>query len=377
MFRILHCSDLHLERSFAKESLPVPVAQWRRADLRATLGRILSLARERSVDVVTIAGDLYEYEYAPLDTAEFLVQQFARLAPIRVFVTPGEHDPHTSDSIYALTRWPENVRVFSQGRLSPEELAPGISLWGAACPPLRGHESLGKVRVEGEGVNLLLLHAMSATKRSGEVLFSLGDESARVAGFDFALLGHNHMGRIWPTDTPCCVYPGSPEPLAPEEANGTHQAVLLTIEGRICKTEGIPISQWRYHSQDVDLNGCESVQNAANRIQRSIESISGGDSERMIVRMTLTGLPLFDLDLRMLAEQTETKAHLHLQISFALPYDLDLIAQEQTVRGLLTRRFQVRLEAAQSPRERTKVESALHCALRALNGKQVNLDEIP
>ena len=56
----------------------------------ATLGRILTLARERQVDVVTIAGDLYEQDYALPETAGFLAQQFAKLAPIRVFVALGE-----------------------------------------------------------------------------------------------------------------------------------------------------------------------------------------------------------------------------------------------------------------------------------------------
>src|SRR6266487_3296632 len=105
MFRIIHLSDLHLDTSFAISGLPAAAGAWRRADLRATLGRILALARERRVDAVTIAGDLYEQEYALPDTADFLVQQLAKLAPIRVFIAPGKSDPHTNDSLYALTRW--------------------------------------------------------------------------------------------------------------------------------------------------------------------------------------------------------------------------------------------------------------------------------
>lgn len=125
---LLHLSNLHLDAPFPT------LGPERRADLRATLGRILALARERRVDAVTIAGDLYEQDYALPDTAAFLAQQAARLAPIRVFIAPGERDPYTHDSLYALTRWPENVTLFSQGQLTAVELGPGITLWGAACP---------------------------------------------------------------------------------------------------------------------------------------------------------------------------------------------------------------------------------------------------
>jgi len=106
MFSILHCADLHLEASFASDRLPPAAGNWRRADLQAALGRILALAHEHQVDAVTIAGDLYDQEYALPDTAEFLREQLAALAPVRAFIAPGECDPCGDDSLYALTRWP-------------------------------------------------------------------------------------------------------------------------------------------------------------------------------------------------------------------------------------------------------------------------------
>ncbi len=378
MFRILHCSDLHLEASFANGGLPATVGAWRRADLNATLGRILSLARERKVDVVTIAGDLYEQEYALPDTIDFLVQQFAKLAPIRVFIAPGEHDPYTSDSLYALTCWPENVVIFSEGRLTAAKLTPGIHLWGAAYPPERGHKTLDKFRAPRAGVNLLLLHAADAEQRaSGDrELFRVDAAAVRTAGFDFALLGHQHSGHLWPEDAPCCVYPGSPEPLTSEETNVAHQVVLLTIQDGICTPKPIPISQWRYRSLRVDLTGCESTDEAVRHVKQLLQTDSGGDDERSICHITLIGRPEFDLDLEALVGEVETKAHVRYEARPSLPYDLEQLAQEQTVRGLLVRRFQARFEAARSLHERALAESALFCALRALDGKQVGLDEV-
>jgi DNA repair exonuclease SbcCD nuclease subunit len=375
MLRILHFSDLHLESSFAMGGLPSSIGSWRRADLRATLGRILSLARERKVDAVTIAGDLYEQDYAPPDTADFLEQQFARLAPIRVFITPGEHDPYTQDSIYALARWPENVTIFSERKLSAVELAPGISLWGAACPPARRHRTLDGFTVDRDGVNLLLLHAAHTTT-DDKTLFSVDAKAILASGFAFALLGHRHAGQIWPEDSAVCAYPGSPEPLVAEEMDGAHQVVLLNIQDGLCTPKPISTSQWNYLSLRVGLSDCESIEEAANLIEQSLQTSPNGDDERAIYRVTLTGLPAFTVDLDDLAAQMKTKAYLHYEAGLALPYNLEQLAQEQTVRGMLIRRFQARIEGAKSLRERTMAESALLCALRVLEGRQVGLDEI-
>lgn len=377
--RFVHFSDVHLDTSFAASRPLAQANSWRRMDLRATVSRILSAAREWRVDAITIAGDLYEQEYTLPDTAHFLSQQFAKVAPIRVYITPGESDPFTSDSLYALTRWPENVTIFTQGRLSAVELVPAIHLWGAACPPGRGHKSLDKFHVDQDGVNVLLLHgdARELAGSSGEDLFEVDSVSVRSAGFDFALLGHCHTARMWPEDNPCCAYPGSPEPLTAEEAGGAHTVVLLTIEDGICKPELIPVSQWRYSSLPIDLSGCESTDQAATRVSATMRAMPGGDDERLMCEVSLVGRPEFDVDLSALANLVSTQAHVSYEVRFSPRYDLEHLAEEQTVRGLLVRRFQSGLKAAKNREEYILAEDALLCALRALDGKQVVPDEIP
>jgi len=93
-------------------------------------------------------------------------------------------------------------------------------------------------------------------------------------------------------------------------------------------------------------------------------------------RVTLTGRPNFELHLATLAEQVAVRAHLHYDVQLSPSYKLEQLAEEQTARGLLVRRFQAQLDNAKSPRERSQTEGALHCALRALEGKQMSIDEV-
>lgn len=377
-YKLLHFSDLHLDASFAPDGLIAQVGAWHRADLRATMGRLLALARERRVDALTIAGDLYEQEYTLPDTGEFLARQFARLAPMRVFLAPGKRDPYTLRSLYALTHWPPNVHIFAQGQLVPIELAPDVHLWGAAHPAAQGNRIVERARVDRLGINILLLHASesSGTKSGTEADFVVDADAVRNAGFAFALLGHRHTAQVWPDEAPFCVYPGSPEPLCWDEADGRHSVVLLTIDKSQIRFEQIPISQWRYWAIEVELTDCQSPQEVLKRILRSLSTAPGGSDDRLVCRVTLTGSLDFDLDLTALASMLETKAHVQLTTRLSLGCNLEQLALEQTVRGLLVQRFQARLAELHDPEERQATLKALALALDALDGKQVRPYEV-
>ena len=134
MFRILHFADLHLDASFAASGLPTTVGTWRRVDLKDTLDRILSLAHERQVDAITIAGDLYEQDHVLPDTIDWLRQQFAKLAPIQVFIAPGERDSYKQDSLYTLNWWPEECNNLLTKSTFSLRVSPRHSSLGC-CPP--------------------------------------------------------------------------------------------------------------------------------------------------------------------------------------------------------------------------------------------------
>jgi hypothetical protein len=126
----------------------------------------------------------------------------------------------------------------------------------------------------------------------------------------------------------------------------------------------------------VDLTDCSSTDEATTRVEQSLQGIQRSDDERVVCYVVLTGLPDFDLDVEALAGQVKTKAHVRYETRLSLPYDLEQLAQEQTVRGLLVRRFQARLKNASSDQEHHKLLNALNYALEALDGKQVRPNEI-
>lgn len=84
--RILHTSDWHLGRSFHGEDLLD--AQ------RAYVDHLIETVETESVDLVVVAGDVYDRALPPVDAVALADEAFTRLAHsrARVVVTSGNHD---------------------------------------------------------------------------------------------------------------------------------------------------------------------------------------------------------------------------------------------------------------------------------------------
>ncbi len=84
--RILHLGDLHIGKSLLDFNLI--------EDQRYILDQILSIADKRKVDVVLIAGDVYD-RAVPSEEAVRLLDYFLRAVAsrhIKTFVISGNHD---------------------------------------------------------------------------------------------------------------------------------------------------------------------------------------------------------------------------------------------------------------------------------------------
>lgn len=84
--RILHTSDWHLGRSFHREGLLSHQA--------AFVDHLLEVVESERVDVVVVAGDVYDRALPPVDAVHLADETFARLAASRasVVVSSGNHD---------------------------------------------------------------------------------------------------------------------------------------------------------------------------------------------------------------------------------------------------------------------------------------------
>lgn len=352
--KILHFADLHLDYSFAGVGLPPSVGKTRREGLIEVLKRIFEIAKVREADVVTIAGDLFEQDTVIPATLKILTEQFEQIAPIPVLIAPGRTDAYSHDSIYSRWNFPPNVHIFNTQTLTAFRLPPEIAVWGAAYPYAPLNDLLRSLEKD-KGINLLLLHKLYDEDESDHFL---DQEILNRSGIDFALLGGEHQHHTFPNG----VMSGSPESIEPTTENREQGITLITVEQGNIQTEFIQIGRWQYYSVDVDLSGCEDMDCVEDRVRQVIRNYM---EQRHYLTITLTGIPQCAIDVSYLGEVIEEPVRFITRLN--LPYDLDTLAKEPTVRGFLAKQFLDYLEKT-NPEDQSRIHNALHIAMQALDG---------
>lgn len=253
--RILHTSDWHLGRSFHREGLL--------GHQGAFVDHLLAVVESERVDVVVVAGDVYDRALPHVDAVELADEAFARLAGSRasVVVSSGNHDSarrlgfgsRLMDAAGVFVRTDAagigtpvvlgdehgDVAFHALPYLDPSALLEPWSL------PRRSHEAalaeaMTRVRRDlatrsAATRSVVLAHAFvaGATPSESERDISVGGVS-RVAtslfdGIDYTALGHLHGPHEL---SPALRYSGSPLAYSFSEADQAKGSWLVELDAR-------------------------------------------------------------------------------------------------------------------------------------------------
>ncbi|MFJ9823754.1 exonuclease SbcCD subunit D [Streptomyces sp. NPDC101160] len=280
--RLLHTSDWHLGRSFHRVALLDAQA--------AFLDHLVATAREREVDAVLVAGDVYDRAVPPLAAVELFDTALHRLADAGVptVMISGNHDSARRLGVGAglIQRAGIHLRTDPAGAGTPVVLADAhgdVALYGLPYlePALvreqfgaekAGHEAvlaaaMDRVRADlatrPEGTrSVVLAHAFVAggEPSDSERDITVGGVAAVPAavfdGVDYVALGHLHGSQ---TITPRVRYSGSP--LAYSFSETDHRKTMWLIElgadGAVDLAERVdcpvprPLARIRGHLDDL------------------------------------------------------------------------------------------------------------------------------
>ncbi len=323
----------------------------------------MDLTRAEDADALFCGGDLYEHERAGRDTGEFLRQTFASLAPVPVYLAPGNHDWYGPDSLYALVDWSPNVHVFAEPSLRSVPLETGVTLWGAAhCAPANTDNFLDGFRAEGPGIHLALFHGAEKSwfndQGEGKQPHAPFDAAEIAAvGIDHAFLGHYHR----PKDAERHTYPGNPDPLAFGE-DGERAAVVATIDaaGQIT-SQRHQVAHTDVHDFEIDISGYTTQQQIRDALAEQVDGRGG------FARLTVRGdiapeISVTESDLR---DAMRAFDAVQIRLGALRPgYDFEALRVEPTVRGQFVADV---LDAGLDPDEARRV---LMTGLRALEGRR-------
>jgi DNA repair exonuclease SbcCD nuclease subunit len=241
MLRLLQASDVHLgaRHTFLGE---------RAADQRerqfAALRRIVDLALESSVDLVVIAGDLFDSSVEPARTVERVAGELRRIvgAGIRTVILPGDHDAPGRASIYHIHDFAGLAGASADGGT--------ISILGVADPD-----------VEIPALNAVITSRFPAADlpddgwRIGVIHRDVRprDDEIASAGVDFLAIGGPHEATAGRAGSVAWAASGAPE-LVDVERDGGGAVLIVTLdEAARPMVERRSVGQTRFERLDFDL----------------------------------------------------------------------------------------------------------------------------
>lgn len=397
--KFLQLSDLHLDSSLATGGLGLSLEQIRirQGEIRSILPRACNLARERQVDLVLLPGDLFDEEAVKIDTVNFLIENLKGLAPIPVLIAPGNHDFHSLGSPYndellearKQPPWPPNVHIFRSSAWEiwrgPETLPVAVTgMAHAAGAAIQERLLAGEVPLdESATFRFLLFHgSRDNTDLPRRKLRTLPFSDAELAekGFDYAAIGHYHRQAIIESHDGRVIggYSGVPAGRGLDET-GAKSVLIGQVEKDgpsavpEIRLESVGLDPRRIHTIDVP---CTNLTHQDAILQRADELLSlkeTGPDDMVVLRFEGRVAPGIDLRLPegFLAGRF---FHTVLDTSRLRPaYDLERYKREnlKTTEARFAREMIKRMEQADDPAERRRVENALYYGLDALIQKEV------
>ncbi len=280
--KILHTGDLHLVDEGDR--------RWE------ALVQVLALARQETVDVLVISGDLFDSD-ADADALRVPLRPLFNEAEFDTLIIPGNHDRAAYGSgLY----FGERVHVLAESDWSKNIVDTGEARFiGIPFEELEAQEFRRRLRelrdsIDSNRANILLYH--------GELLDAsfdrdeFGPESGRYMpsrlaffeelGVDYVLAGHFHTNfDVWEIgENSFYVYPGSPVSITRREV-GKRQVALIE-PGK--SPRSIPVDTHHFERVEITLHAFEGT-DPLEVIKQRIRAADPAATVLLSVDGTITG----------------------------------------------------------------------------------------
>jgi DNA repair exonuclease SbcCD nuclease subunit len=305
MLRLLHTADVHLGARHA--DLGEQAAAQRERQLAAFVATI-DLALAEKVDVVVVAGDLFDSNTQPRRSVERVAAELRRLgdARIRTVLIPGTHDVYDRSSIYRVhdlkamagsTEDDDLVTVLTPDRPQVHLEACDVIVHGPVFATKRApHSPLRDLSVAGgDGAtwHVGMVHGALAIpgRTDGDEVVVTREEIA-ATGLDYLALGHWHSTQQAKAGGMTYAYSGAPEPVAVSQ-DGAGKVLLVSLDevngARSVSVEERTVGRTRFDRLEI---GAADIGDQPALVKR-ILSLADPD---LVLEVRLTGVRPDELD---------------------------------------------------------------------------------
>lgn len=263
-----------------------------RAATRQALEGLVELCLAEGVDLLLLAGDVFDGDWKDYATGLFFARQMSllRQGGVRVVSIRGNHD--AASQIQKHLVLPENVRELATRR--PETVLfddLGVAVHGQGFAKRAVTDDLAAgypERVEGM-VNIGLLHTCLTGRVGHERYAPTRLETLVDRGYDYWALGHVHSREVL-RERPWVAFSGNLQGRHARETGPKGAFVVSVVDGRVTTVEPRVLDVVRWCALEVDVSDAAGGYDATDRVVLALQSeVQRADERPLAARITLVG----------------------------------------------------------------------------------------
>lgn len=371
--KILHCADVHIG---AAESSLGTLADSRRAETLIAFERIIDLAKKEDIDILLIAGDLFNSNNVEKSFTDRVFDCFASIPNIKVVYSAGNHDPLNAESPFKKYSLPDNLYVLDTNDCFVEFSDLNTRVYGKSFKEvyMQGSERFSLL-ADDNYINIMCIHGDLRSDLNSDYN-SITNDFIKTSGMDYIALGHVHkrtdIGKIGNTYLAYC---GCPEGQGFDEL-GEKGVYIGEVSKNNCQLQFFPIAKRMHISENVDISDIASSNEIAEYVLKFIKEKYNDTYADHLYKIILTG----QIDENAVISIPEITTRLNDTLYFAklrdkteVKLDLETISQENTLKGIFVKNMLAKINAADE-NEVNVLKQALNIGLKAFSG-EVNYDE--
>lgn len=370
--KILQAGDLHFDTPF--KDLDKNISAVSKEELLEVFRRIIDIAIEETVDILLLTGDIFDNMTVNKKTLIFIKNQLERLNKIKVFISPGNHDPYFAKSFYKMISWPENVYIF-KGNLESVLLEEfNLAIWGAAFNSHHVRESLIKdIRIDEKYTNIMVIHGDISNTEQGNEYNPITLRDIRESNLDYIAIGHRHnFSGILREGNTFYGYAGCPQGRGFDELEDKGIIIGEVSKGSV-NLEFLRTSKRNYYIREIDISNLEGYHEIREKI---LSSISEEERKNNFYKITLKGE--VDTYLRINEEvilQNIKDDFYYVKVidKTDIKLNFDEIAKDYSIKGVFAKKLLEQIEEVESEKEVLKM--ALKLGIQSLSQEEVNLND--
>lgn len=254
--KILHTADIHIG---AQDSFLGANAESRRFETLITFERIIDTAVQNNVQLIAIAGDLFESDSPESIFVDAVFKKIADCG-IKVVYSAGNHDPLTANSPFVKRELPQNLYVLGKADecITFNDIKTRVYGRSFESVYLKGEEKFTLAVPEDDYVNIMVQHGELKSDLSSDYN-SITPKFVKSSGMDYIALGHIHKRTpVSNIENTYFAYCGCPEGQGFDELDQKGVYMGTVSKGK-CDLEFIRVSKREHIHQKIDITDVQDI----------------------------------------------------------------------------------------------------------------------